>query len=373
MFLESLLPVLSWVMPFLIVLTVLVFFHELGHYLVARYNGVKIEVFSIGFGPEIFGWMDSKGTRWKFSLIPLGGYVKMFGDANEASAPAFDQFNALSETDRPHTMMAKTVWQRMAISVAGPLANILLTFVLFSVVFFFIGKASEDPVIGEIVANSAAEKAGLQVDDRILKLDEVTPQSFKEAQAYINSHPGEAIVLQVDRNGSVVQSQITPEAMEVTPTKKIGIIGINPARVKTSLWAAPVEAFLSVGKMTKELLCSLASVVTSKENASKLGSVLSIAKMSKDSLHGGIFSLFFFMAVLSLNLGVINLLPVPMLDGGHLLFYGIEAIRGKPVSEKGQNIAYKIGFGVLIFVMLFTLWNDLTRFRVIEQLLNLFK
>lgn len=373
MFLESVFPVFSWVLPFLVVLTVLVFFHELGHYLVARYNGVKIEVFSIGFGPEIFGWMDSKGTRWKFSLIPLGGYVKMFGDANEASAPDFEQLSGLSEEDRHQTMMAKTVWQRMAISVAGPLANILLTLILFSAVFFFVGKSSEDPIIGEIIADSVAEKAGLEVGDKILKLDDVVPLSFKEVQSYINSRPGQSISLSLERKGEVKEYQVMPEAMEVTPTKKIGLIGVNPARLKQSLWTAPIEACVAVGKMTKELLSSLAAVIKSGENASKLGSVLSIAKMSKDSLQGGIFSLLFFMAVLSLNLGVINLLPVPMLDGGHLLFYGIEAIRGKPVSEKGQNIAYKIGFGVLIFVMLFTLWNDLTRFRVIEQILSLFK
>ncbi|HCI48914.1 MAG: RIP metalloprotease RseP [Alphaproteobacteria bacterium RIFCSPLOWO2_01_FULL_45_8] len=373
MLLESLIPIVSWIFPFLVVLTVLVFVHELGHYLVARYNGVKVEVFSIGFGPELFGWMDSKGTRWKFSLIPLGGYVRMFGDANEASVPDFEQINALSKSDREQTLMGKTVWQRMVVSIAGPVANIFLTFMLFSLVFFFYGKASETPIIGDIVAGSVAEKAGIQSEDRIVRINEFMPHSFKEVQTYINNHPSERLSVEVERGGSSLTYQITPEAMEVTAHKKIGFIGVSPLRVKKSLWDAPYESLKSVGVMSADLLKSLAAIVSSGENAGKLGSVLSIAKMSKDSLHGGLFSLFFFMAVLSLNLGIINLLPIPMLDGGHLLFYIIEVVRGKPVGEKGQNIAYKIGFGVLLFVMLFTLWNDLTRFKVVEYFLALFK
>lgn len=373
MFLDSLVPVVSWVLPFLIVLTILVFIHELGHYLVARYNGVKIEVFSIGFGPEIFGWSDSKGTRWKFSLIPLGGYVRMFGDANEASIPDFNHASTLSPDDRAKTLMGKTVWQRMAVSIAGPVANIFLTFVLFSLVFLFLGKASESPVIGEIVEGSIAEKAGFQVGDRVVRLDKFIPQSFKEIQAYINSRPNEVISVQIEREEKFLTYQVIPEGMDVTSQKKIGFIGINPLMVKKSLLEAPFEALKSVTTMSQDLLKLLGSIVSSGENASKLGSVLSIAKMSKDSLQGGIFSLIFFMAVLSLNLGVINLLPIPMLDGGHLLFYVIEAVTGKQVGEKSQDIAYKIGFGILLFVMLFTLWNDLTRFKVIEYFLNFFK
>jgi regulator of sigma E protease len=373
MFLDSLAPVVSWVLPFLIVLTILVFIHELGHYLVARYNEVKIEVFSIGFGPEVFGWSDSKGTRWKFSLIPLGGYVRMFGDANEASVPDFDQASTLSAEDRAKTLMGKTVWQRMAVSVAGPISNIFLTFFLFSLVFFFLGKASESPVIGEIVGGSAAEKAGLQVGDRVVKLDKFAPQSFKEMQTYVNNHPNQAISVQVEREERLFTYQVIPESMNITSQKKIGFIGVSPLIVQKSLLEAPFEALQSVTIMSRDLLKLLGSIVSTGENASKLGSVLSIAKMSKDSFQGGIFSLMFFMAVLSLNLGIINLLPVPMLDGGHLLFYIIEALTGKPVGEKSQDIAYKIGFGVLLCVMLFTLWNDFSRFKVIEYFLSFFK
>lgn len=373
MFIDYFIPVMSWVLPFLIVLTVLVFIHELGHYLVARYNGVKIEVFSIGFGPEIFGWHDSKGTRWKFSAIPLGGYVRMFGDANEASVPDFDQINTLSAVERDQTLMAKTVWQRMAVSVAGPAANILLTFVLFSAVFFFVGKASDMPVIGAVTPGSAAYQAGLQAGDRILQLNDFTPRSFHEVQTYINSHPDEVISIQREREGQLSTLSVTSGSVEVSSQKKIGFIGISPLMMSQSILSAPVEAMKSIVGMGGDLLKLLGSIVSSGENASKLGSVLSIAKMSKDSLQGGIFSLFFFMAVLSLNLGVINLLPIPMLDGGHMLFYMVEAVTGKPVGEKGQNIAYKIGLGVLIFVMLFTLWNDLMRFKVVEYFLSFFK
>ena len=373
MFLDSIMPVISWVMPFLLVLTVLVFIHELGHYLVARYNGVKIEVFSIGFGPEIMGWNDSHGTRWKFSLIPLGGYVRMFGDANEASVPDFDRINTLSPDEHSQTLNAKTVWQRMAVSVAGPAANLLLTFFLLSLVFVFVGKSSDQTVIGAVTPGNPAYLAGLQAGDRIVKLNDFTPASFQQMQAYINAHPQESIFVQRERGGVLSTLSVISASLDVGSGKKIGFIGVAPVIMSQSILTAPIEALKSIVRMSGDLLKLLGSVVSSGENASKLGSVLSIAKMSKDSLHGGIFSLFFFMAVLSLNLGVINLLPIPMLDGGHILFYIIEAVRGKPVREKGQNIAYKIGFGVLIFVMLFTLWNDLMRFKIVEYFLNFFK
>ncbi|MDC0348996.1 RIP metalloprotease RseP [Alphaproteobacteria bacterium] len=372
-FLESLSSIISWVAPFLVVLTVLVFIHELGHYLVARYNGVKIEVFSIGFGPEIFGWTDSKETRWKFSLIPLGGYVRMFGDANEASAPNFDQLNKLSEQDKNQTLEGKTVWQRMAVSVAGPLANILLTFALLSIFFFSVGKPSDAPVIGIIKAESVAEKAGLESGDRILRMNDFSPNSFKDIQTYINARPDEGMTIQIERQGKMAMYSIVPGVFEISSSKSVGVIGVGPSVVKKSLFEAPVEALRSVGTMSFDLLRMLGSVVSSGKDASRLGSVLSIAKMSKDSFQGGIFPLLFFMAILSLNLGVINLLPIPMLDGGHLLFYIIEAIKGSPVAEKAQEISYRIGFGILIFVMLFTLWNDFSRFKIVEYFLKLFR
>lgn len=370
---DSLIPFVSWVLPFLIVLTVLVFIHELGHYLVARYNGVKVEVFSIGFGPELIGWNDSKGTRWKFSLVPLGGYVRMFGDANEASTPDFTQAKTLSAVEHSYTLMGKTVWQRMAVSVAGPFANLLLTFSFLMIVFLFVGKASDLPVIGTVAEGTAAFEAGLQTGDKVLSINDFSPTSFKEMQMYINTRPGENVLLKADRNGNVLSFSFKTSALDVGSGKKIGIMGVGPLIETQSLFQAPWAALKSLGTMTRDLLGLLSGIISKGENASKLGSVLSIAKMSKDSLEGGIFSLLFFMAVLSLNLGVINLLPIPMLDGGHILFYLIEAITGKPVGEKRQMIAYKVGFAILMGVMLFTLWNDLMRFKVIELITNLFK
>jgi len=261
----------------------------------------------------------------------------------------------------------------MAVSVAGPLANILLTFTLFSIFFFAVGKPSDAPIIGIIKAESVAEKAGFESGDRIVSMNDFFPKSFKDIQTYINARPDQALNIQIERQGKISTYSIVSDVFEVSSSKSVGIIGVGPTSIKKNLLEAPVEALHSVGTMSFDLLRMLGSVVSSGKDASRLGSVLSIAKMSKDSFQGGIFSLLFFMAILSLNLGVINLLPIPMLDGGHLLFYIIEAITGKPVAEKAQEVAYRIGFGILIFVMLFTLWNDFSRFKIVGYFLKFFR
>lgn len=365
--------ILSWVGPFLVVLTLLVFIHELGHYLVARRAGVKIDVFSIGFGPELFGFNDCQGTRWKFSLVPLGGYVKMFGDANAASAPDVKEQKKMSPQERSWTLESKTVWQRMAVCGAGPAANMGLAFALLIIVYGFVGKPSDRPVIGDVAPQSAAVTAGLQVGDDIRFINGVPVETYKQVQKMINQSPNKPLRVTYERKGEVSTVDVVPHAMVVTPTTTIGVLGIRPLVESIRVWQVPFVAAQSVGLMAKDILSFLGSLVLKKADASQLGSVMSIAKMSKDSFENGFFSVLSFMVLLSLNLGLINLFPIPGLDGGHLFFYLIEAIRGKPVSARVQDISFKIGFGILIVVMVFTMWNDVVRFSVIKTVMGIFK
>jgi regulator of sigma E protease len=371
-FLASMQSVFSWVLPFLLVLTVLVFFHELGHYWAARRNGVCVEAFSIGFGPELFGWKDSHGTRWKFSLIPFGGYVQMFGDANAASLPDFEKNLKLTTAQKKQTLDSKTVWQRIEVSGMGPLANIVLAILFLTVVFYVRGEQSTAPIFGEVRTGSVAEQAGIQPGDRVLSINETPVESFRQIQNIIAKNPGAPLSFQIQRVNEQRAITVTPDSIQATPKVKIGVIGVMPELVSHSFLGSPIAAVKSVVLMSWELLRFLGAAICSKEDASKLGSVMSIAKMSKDSLEGGIIPLLQFMALLSLNLGVINLIPVPGLDGGHLFFYIVEAIRGRPMSPKVQEISFKIGLGVLGLFMLGTLWNDLIRFNVVGSILDFY-
>ncbi len=364
--------ILSWALPFILVLSLLVFVHELGHYLVARKAGVRIETFSIGFGPEIFGFNDKAGTRWKFSLIPLGGYVKMFGDANEASVPDFEHARSLSLEEKSLTLEGKTVGQRIAVSAAGPFSNIVLAFVLLTGAYYMGGVPSSAPVLGSIQENSPAFLAGLRPGDKISSVEGRPISTYKQLQDIINGKPGTPLKIQVSRGSLSFERTVTPQSLLLTPKVTVGVLGIKPWMDPVSLLEAPVRSLSALIHTAGEIFSLLGSIFVKTENLSKLGSILSIAKMAKDSLDSGIPALLSFMAILSLNLGLINLLPIPGLDGGHLFFYLIEAVRGKPVPPRAQEILFKIGFGILIGIMLFTLWNDLLKFSVVEKVTSLF-
>ncbi len=370
---ESLQTMWGWLLPFLFVLTVLVFIHELGHYLVARWNGVRVEVFSIGFGPSLFSRMDRHGTVWKFSLIPLGGYVKMYGDANEASTPDAQAFLAMTDEERALTLEGKTPLQRILVSIAGPIANIFLTFFLFSVVYMFQGKPSSLPIVGALRDGGVAAQFGIQPGDEIQSINGHTFPNFSSLQNFVMSRPDTQMEIVVDRAGTLKTYSLVSGAHIISSSKKIGTIGIKPTLIQYSPVLALREALFSIADMTQRLLGLLKSIVVSGKGAQNLGSVLSIAKMSKDSFSEGIFPLLSFMAILSLNLGVINLLPVPMLDGGHIVFYLYEYIFGKPIPEKVLSWLYKAGFALLISVMLFTMWNDLMRFKIVSAVVQIFK
>lgn len=359
----------EYIIPFLIVLTLLVFVHELGHFLVARYNKVKVEVFSIGFGPELFGFYDKAGTRWKFSLIPLGGYVKMYGDADGSSRPDDSSLKQMSSVDFDQTLHGKRVGQRMAVVAAGPIANYLFALVIMAGLFAFKGMPVVTPQVGEIIPQSVAQKMGLEVGDTILTANNIPVSTFDDLKAVIKENVGKEFHVSVKRpHGQESQTvELTGKLVTINESgeQPSAQLGIRPGNIEfTPL--SPVQAvgqsFVSVAKISWDTLKGLGQMITGDRSSKELGGILAIGDMAGQSAKGGFASLLWFMALLSINLGLINLFPIPVLDGGHLVFYSIEAIRGKPVSPKAQEYAFLIGLCIVGGMMLMSTWNDLLRY-----------
>ncbi|MBY0292976.1 MAG: RIP metalloprotease RseP [Alphaproteobacteria bacterium] len=359
---------LGWyLIPFLVVLSILVFVHELGHYLVARYNGVGVDVFSIGFGPEVFGWNDKAGTRWKVSWFPLGGYVKMVGDADAASTPDLEALKKMNQDLRERSLFYKTVWQRIAVSIAGPLSNYLFAIVVFSILFATIGQRYTVPVIQGFQPDSVAEKAGFLVGDRIKAINGQSIDRFEDLQMIVEDHAGNTLQVVIERNGHTMTLSVVPHLSEIIDrfgtVHKVGRLGIQGSetgyvqRAWWNSWWYATEETLSLSWQT---LKALGQIITGAKSADGLGGPLRIAQMSGEIAQSGLVALIWFMALLSVNLGLINLFPVPMLDGGHLLFYFLEVLRGKPISEKAQEWGFRLGFGLIIGLMLLATWNDIT-------------
>ena len=352
--------------PFLVILTVLVFVHEMGHYLIARRNGVRVEVFSIGFGPEIFGWTDRGKTRWKFSLIPLGGYVKMFGDADAASARVDGAVSTLSDEEKAEAFPYKRLSQRAWIVAGGPLANFLFAIVALAGLFIFVGQPFTPAVVGEVVADSAAQEAGFQPEDRVVEINGWGIDSFEDLQRIVSLSPGEQLQVQVERDGNIVPLQVTPRVVEVTDgfgnVNRIGRLGIMRSGVdyiKRDPLSALYWATEETWSLTMTTLKAVGQIISGSRSTEELGGPLRIAKMSGQVAETGIVAVVWFMAVLSINLGLINLFPIPMLDGGHLLFYAIEALRGKPLGIKAQEYGLRIGLALVLGLMIFATWNDI--------------
>jgi regulator of sigma E protease len=364
--------IVTYVLPFLGILTVLVFVHEMGHFLVARRNGVRVEVFSIGFGPEIFGWTDRAKTRWKFSLIPLGGYVRMFGDANAASQPSGDQTELTAE-ERAISFHCKRLSQRTWIVAAGPLANFLFAVVLLAGLFATVGQPFTPPVVGDVVPDSAAAEAGILPGDRFVALNGSAIERFEEVQQIIRLNPERQIEIIVQRDGREVVLSAVPKLTEITDNfgnqQKIGLLGVTRSGVEyatygpfTAVWRAARETVsLSVGTLQ-----AVGQIIVGARSTDELGGPLRIAQMSGQVTESGIVTVIWFMAVLSINLGLINLFPIPMLDGGHLLFYGIEALRGRPLGEQAQEYGFRIGLALVFSLILFVTWNDLVNLGVFD-------
>lgn len=365
------------VLAFVAVIGPLVFVHELGHYLVGRWCGVKAEAFSIGFGPEIAAWVDKRGTRWRLGALPLGGYVRFKGDMNAASQadPAWLQMSA---KDRAESFPAKPLWQRAAIVAAGPAINFLFAILILGTFAFVHGESRTPAVAGQVQPGSAAAAAGIVPGDRIVALNGREMSTFDDIRLYAQIRPGEPVAIIVERDGQRIERQGRIGSVQENDgfgnSVKIGRLGIapgDPVIEAVSLWRAPVVAIERTGQIIRTMVETLGQILGGGRSVKELGGPLKIAEVSGQAATLGVESFIFFMALISINLGFINLLPIPMLDGGHLLFYGLEAVQRRPVSARVQEWAYRSGLAVLLAMMMLVTFNDLTSFGIWERLSGL--
>jgi regulator of sigma E protease len=366
-----------YVIGLLVLLTIVVFIHELGHFWVARRCGVRVEVFSVGFGPELFGRTDRFGTRWKFSAIPLGGYVKMFGQA-ERVLEADGRERDMSAAEQAVAFHHKPVWQRAAIVFAGPAANYVLTIVSLALLFFFVGSllTPQRSIIGEVVEGSAAEQAGLQVGDRILSVNGQPAEMFDQLLGAVTGSNGQVLQLRIERGTEQVELSAQPRLEDETPgddSKKAYRLGIRAALEyeRQSIGAACSLAVSQTVAVSWRTLVVVWEMVTGTRSSKELGGILRIGKVAGDVAKQSFVEFLFLIPSLSLNLGLINLFPIPLLDGGHLTFYAIEAARGRPLGERAQEWGMRIGVVLVLGLMVFATWNDLVLFKVVDYLKNL--
>lgn len=466
---EFLIGLVTYVLPFLVVLTVLVFVHEMGHYLVARWNGVRVEVFSIGFGPELYGWDGKSGTRWKIASIPLGGYVKFFGDSNAASAADKDVVSTLSSDEQAVSFHHKRLGQRAAIVAAGPIANFIYAIVVLAGLFILYGQRITPPEIGRVLPDGAGAAAGLVAGDVVLEIDGDTVTRFEDVNEAVFMNPDRTIPIVVRRGDDTLTLSVTPTEVETDPANGpvslFGVIDVFPAN-KAIIGAvrpdspaqaagflagdhivridnAPVDNFerlqdmvaasagrelqvdverngetvrlqVAAERHTTETAAGVAvdrwllgieraprplyrhgalsalgeavkvsvnmvdrtfeyvgQMIMGTRGTEELGGPLRIAHVSGQAAQGGLEQLVLLSVLLSLNLGIINLFPVPVLDGGHLLFYACEAIRGKPLTERMQEYAFRVGLMMILGLTVFVTWNDLVNLRVVEYIAGL--
>ncbi len=364
-------------LAFVLVIGPLVFVHEMGHYLAARWFGVKADAFSIGFGREIAGWTDRRGTRWKLGWMPLGGYVRFAGDMNAVSQPSAEWL-ALPEEERNQTFQAKPVWQRAIIVAAGPVVNFLLAMLILGGFAMAYGDTRTPPVVGSVLENSAAARAGLQPGDRIVRLGDRDIHVFEDMLSYTRIHPAEKTTVAFERNGQVQTLPVTIGVDQQTDrfgnNYRIGMLGIargDRVTVPVSLFEAPVVAVRRTGEIVSMMVETIGQIITGRRSVKELGGPLSIAKVSGEQITLGADAFVFLIALVSINLGFINLLPVPMLDGGHLLFYAIEAVRRKPVGPEVQEWAFRGGLAAILGLMLLVTFNDLGNFGLWQSLASL--
>jgi len=349
-----------YVVAYVSALIVIVFVHEMGHFLVGRWCGVRIDAFSIGFGPELWGFVDKKGTRWKLCAIPLGGYVKFEGDANAASMP--DHKAVYSPTSLPGAKL----YRRALIVVAGPIANFILSIAIFAAAFGFVGVPISQPRVGEIVVGGAAEAAGLKAGDLITSIDGKPMAAFSDLQDAMILHAEEPATLHVDRGGSQLEFQLTPKITEIDDglggKARMAQIGIRSDGKYVLQRATPVEA-VAKGVERTWFICNMTlrfvgKMFTGQESLSQLHGPVGVAKAAGDTALMGVWPFVFFIGLISVSIGLINLFPIPMLDGGHLLFYLIEAVLGRPVSPQTQEWGFRIGLSALLVLMVVVSTKD---------------
>ena len=363
----------NYIVVFLIVLTILVFVHEYGHYWVAKRNGVRVEAFSVGFGPEIWGRNDASGTRWKICVIPLGGYVKMFGEGGDVSEDG--EKSELSDAEKAVSFYYKTVSQRAAIVAAGPIVNFIFAIFAFAILAGAVGNAVPLAAVGKVFKDSAAEIAGFKSGDRFISINEEEINLFSDLRRIVTENPDTALSFKIDRAGKEITLSATPKLTVQKNAEgeeiEIGLLGVewspefvsyerqNPAM---ALWVGVQRTYM----VTTNILSYIGDMFSGRRGTDELGGPLRIAQISGQMAEQGIGAVILLMAMLSVNLGLINLFPIPMLDGGHLAFYLIEALLGRPLGAKAQEYGFRFGLILVLMLVVFVTWNDLVHLEVIE-------
>ncbi|ESY68847.1 RIP metalloprotease RseP [Mesorhizobium sp. B283B1A] len=362
---------LGTLVPFLFVLTVVVFVHEMGHYLVGRWCGIGVRAFSIGFGPELIGFNDSHGTRWKLCAIPLGGYVKFVGDMSATSSkPTAGELETLTDEERKIAFHTQAIWKRAATVAAGPLFNFLLTIVVFSVLFTTYGRYVAEPMVAQVTADSPAAKAGILPGDRFVSVDGSKVETFGDVQRLVSGRAGDTITFVMLRGGKEVTVTATPQLMEQQDALgnkvKVAVIGVvnnkefgQPRLVTYTPVGAVAAAVEETGHVIQRTGQFMQRFAVGREDKCQLGGPVKIADMAGKAAKLGFEWLVQLVALLSVGIGILNLLPIPPLDGGHLLFYGVEAVIRRPVSEWMMEMAYRAGLLLVLCFMGFVFWNDL--------------
>lgn len=360
---------LGYLLPFLFVLALVVFVHEMGHFLVGRWCGVKVETFSLGFGPRIARFYDRKGTEWALSAIPLGGYVKFKGDLNAASVPDHAAADAMAEADRADSFPHKSIAQRSAIVAAGPIANFLLAFVIFTVSFMVVGRTLVEPIIAGVSENSAAAGAGFKAGDRVLAINGDKIESFDEVARRVSISEGRTLTFKIERDAREMEISGAPTIVShktILGTDRRPVMGFvgsgDPKHFYTKHYSLREASTTAVGEIVFVIDRTghyIGGLFSGRERADQLSGPTRIAYISGKVAESGLGPLFMLAGILSISIGLINLLPVPMLDGGHLVFYALEAIFGRPVSPRAQEISFRVGFALVIMLMLFSTWNDI--------------
>jgi regulator of sigma E protease len=362
--------IVGYIVPFLFVLTLVVFFHELGHFLVARRCGIRVLVFSIGFGPELFGFNDRHGTRWKLSAVPLGGYVKFLGDESAASTPDLAAVAAMSEQEKQEAFIHKSVGARAAVVAAGPIANFILAVVIFAAIFMVVGKQTTSARVDAVQADSAAAAAGFEPGDTVLAINGTKVDSFADMQRIVSVSAGDTLSVDIERGGAHQTLKAVPALKEVKDafgnSHRMGVLGISrsmaPGDIKVehvgplnAVWLGVQETWFVVDRT----LSYIGGIFAGREGADQLGGPIRIAQVSGQVASAGFAPLLHLAAVLSVSIGLLNLFPIPLLDGGHLLFYLIEAIRGRPLSDRAQEVGFRIGLAIVVMLMIFATFNDI--------------
>lgn len=375
---QPVIDLLTWsplgIPAFLFVITVVVFFHELGHFAVARFFGAKVDVFSIGFGKEIAGFYDRHGTRWRISWLPVGGYVKFAGDADAASTPDRNAAEQANPALRSQMMAFKPVGQRAAVAAAGPIANFLLAIMLFAGLYMYSGQTLIAPVIGEVNKASPAEIAGIRSGDTVVRIDGRAVESFEELPEIIGLSAGRTLTMDLLRGGRPLTVQVTPERVRVTDflgqQTETAVIGVRQAADAPLITRHynPLQAVGAACVRTWDVITlslkGMGQLITGQASLDQLRGPAGIAQITKKVAEFGILPLISLMAVLSVSIGLINLFPIPLLDGGHLLYYACEAILGRPLGERVQDVGFRLGLVVVLGLMLLATWNDIARLNL---------